>query len=139
MDRVIVARKLDSLQRCLLRIASKRPASVELLASDLDLQDVLVLNISRAVQISVDLAAHLIADLPLPPPDTMAEAFDRLADSGMLDAALSVRMKKSVGFRNVAVHAYDRIDWNIVFAIASSHLQDFRDFSQVVARHAALD
>lgn len=82
MDRLIVERKLDSLQRCLARIVSKRPDTAEALKADMDLQDVLVLNLSRAVQICVDLAAHLISDLSLPPPDTMGEAFDRLAEGG---------------------------------------------------------
>lgn len=71
MDRLIVGRKLDSLQRCLARIATKRPASEQALEQDVDLQDVLVLNLSRAVQICVDLASHLLADLDLPPPNTM--------------------------------------------------------------------
>ena len=47
MDRLIVERKLDSLQRCIRRIRDKRPDSVEALAADADLQDVLVLNLSR--------------------------------------------------------------------------------------------
>ena len=42
-------------------------------------------------------------------------------------------MKKAVGFRNIAVHAYDTMDWDIVFAIASRHLQDFADFAHVIA------
>lgn len=50
MDRAVVERKLESLRRYLERIASKRPASFAALESDLDLQDVLVLNLSRAVQ-----------------------------------------------------------------------------------------
>jgi hypothetical protein len=79
MDRLIVGRKLDSLQRCLARIASKRPSTVAQLEADIDLQDVLVLNLSRAVQICVNMAAHMLIDVPLPPPDTMGEAFDRLA------------------------------------------------------------
>lgn len=133
MDRLIVERKLDSLQRCLARIATKRPQSAAALKADLDLQDVLVLNLSRAVQVCVDLATHLIVDLPLQPPSTMGEAFDRLATAGVLDDALALRMKKAVGFRNIAVHAYESIDWDIVFAIATSHLQDFRDFARVVA------
>lgn len=133
MDRLIVERKLDSLQRCLARIATKRPQSAAALKADIDLQDVLVLNLSRAVQVCVDLATHLIVDLPLQPPSTMGEAFDRLATAGVLDDALALRMKKAVGFRNIAVHAYENIDWDIVFAIATSHLQDFRDFARVVA------
>lgn len=133
MDRLIVERKLDSLQRCLARIAHKCPETAEVLKADIDLQDVLVLNLSRAVQVCVDLSTHLISELSLAPPDTMGEAFDRLATAGALDTALALRMKKAVGFRNIAVHAYDTMDWDIVFAIASRHLQDFADFARVIA------
>ena len=71
MDRLIVERKLDSLHRCLKRISGKCPASIEALQADIDLQDVLALNLSRAVQICVDLATHLISDMALPPPGSM--------------------------------------------------------------------
>lgn len=133
MDRVIVTRKLDSLQRCLGRISTKRPQTVEALETDLDLQDVLVLNLTRAVQICVDLGTHLLADEPVAPPNTMGETFDRLAEAGIIQPALALRMKKAVGFRNVAVHAYDAVDWHIVFAITTRDLTDFRDFARVVA------
>ncbi len=133
MDRLIVERKLDSLQRCLARIASRRPPNAGALETDLDTQDVLVLNLSRAVQICVDLATHLLSGLSLPPPETMGAAFDRLSQAGILDAGLSLRMKKAVGFRNIAVHAYDTIDWKIVFAIATERLQDFEAFARTVA------
>lgn len=133
MDRLIVERKLDSLHRCIERVASRRPDTVEALQADIDLQDVLVLNLSRAVQICVDLAVHLLSDLPVPPPDTMGAAFERLAQAGLLDGELSMRMRKAVGFRNIAVHAYDTIDWNIVYAIATDRLQDFQAFARTVA------
>jgi uncharacterized protein YutE (UPF0331/DUF86 family) len=133
MDRLIVERKLDSLQRCLGRIASKRPATVEALEADVDLQDVLVLNLSRAVQICVDLATHLISGMAVSPPTTMGEAFDRLAENAILDDVLTLRMKKAVGFRNIAVHAYEAIDWAIVFAISTRHLDDFEEFARTIA------
>lgn len=133
MDRLIVERKLDSLNRCLARVVSRRPATVDALEADIDLQDVLVLNLSRAVQICVDLATHLLSGLHVPPPDTMGAAFDRLAQAGILDAGLALRMRKAVGFRNIAVHAYDSIDWAIVFAIATERLQDFEAFARLVA------
>lgn len=132
MDRLIVERKLDSLQRCVARIVSKSPASVAALEADVDLQDVLVLNLSRAVQLCVDLGAHLLTDVPLPPPDTMGETFDRLAQAGLLGPDLALRMKKAVGFRNIAVHAYDVIDWHVVHAIVTRHLDDFRQFALAV-------
>jgi uncharacterized protein YutE (UPF0331/DUF86 family) len=134
MDRLIVERKLDSLRRCLARVRAKSPGDAALLAADPDLQDIVVLNLSRAVQICVDLALHLLASLDQPPPDTMGQAFEQLARAGLLDAGLSQRLKKAVGFRNLAVHNYAAIDWAIVHAIASRHLGDFEDFARAVEK-----
>jgi uncharacterized protein YutE (UPF0331/DUF86 family) len=42
-------------------------------------------------------------------------------------------MRRAVGFRNLAVHNYDAIDWAIVFAIATTYLGDFEQFARKVA------
>jgi len=134
MDRLIVERKLDSLQRCLERVRSKTPEDIDDLLHDLDLQDVLVLNLSRAVQVCVDIAVHILSERKQPPPETMGKAFDLLAQDGFLDAPLAQRLKKSVGFRNLAVHNYDAINWVIVHTIATKHLADFEAFARTVIR-----
>lgn len=51
MDQLILAEKLESLRRCITRIEDKKPSSVELLVQDPDRQDILVLNLTRAVQL----------------------------------------------------------------------------------------
>lgn len=132
MDTMIIHTKLDSLHRCLQRIQSKTPGSLESLARDLDLQDIITLNLSRAVQVCVDIAAHLITDFDVPPPSSMAESFDKLAQVGVIPASLSDRMKKTVGFRNITIHEYEKIDWLIVFKIITEHLHDFSDYARVV-------
>lgn len=91
-------------------------------------QDIIVLNLSRAVQLCVDLATHLLVGTNQPPPETMGQAFEQLASARGLDANLARTLRKAVGFRNLAVHSYARIDWNIVHAIASKHLEDFGRF-----------
>lgn len=100
------------------------------MARDPDLQDIVVLNLSRAVQICVDLALHALSRLGQPAPDTMGQAFDQLAVLGSIPADLALRLKKSVGFRNIAVHNYSSIDWTIVHAIATLHLDDFENFAR---------
>lgn len=132
MDRDLIESKLESLRRCIARIAAKTPASSEQLQRDLDLQDVIALNLQRAVQLSVDLAAHVIADTDVRPPSTMAENFTILKDLSIITPALAERMTKAVGFRNIAVHTYQHIDWNIVYQICRHHLDDFRQFAQAV-------
>lgn len=132
MDREVIEQKLESLRHCLLRIELKCPADAQTLAADPDLQDIVVLNLSRAVQVCVDIGAHIASGLQVPPPDTMAQTFDLLAQAGVLSAALAGRMKKAVGFRNIAVHRYEAIDWHIVHRIAKEHLVDFSEFARAV-------
>ncbi|ALA57484.1 hypothetical protein NITMOv2_1053 [Nitrospira moscoviensis] len=54
------------------------------------MQDIIALNLQRAVQLSVDLAAHLIADTEVQPPTTMAENFVLLKDLSIITSALVV-------------------------------------------------
>lgn len=136
MDRQIVLERIESLRRCVRRIEQRRPSSRERLEDDADLQDIVTVNLIRSVQLCVDLASHIIADTDVPAPATMGEAFDRLAEAGIIDSQLGLRLRKAVGFRNVAVHNYRSIDWGIVFAICTEDLDDFRAFADAVARAA---
>jgi uncharacterized protein YutE (UPF0331/DUF86 family) len=130
-DTVLLA-KLTSLQRCLKRIKSKAPESVEELTRDLDLQDIIVLNLQRAVQVSVDLASHIVAELDLPSPSTMSDSFARLDQAGVIPSKVSERMQKSVGLRNIAVHEYTSLSWVIIHDVCAHHLDDFRDFAKAI-------
>lgn len=105
--------------------------------TNLDLQDVIVLNLSRAVQLCIDIAAHTLAALNQPVPNTMSEAFQRLAEMQIIDTHLAEQLKKSVGLRNLAVRNYHNLNWNIVFAIASKHLKDFIEFDINISANAA--
>jgi len=139
MDWDVVEQKLESLRRCLRRVEEKCPPDAETLARNYDAQDILSLNLSRAVQLCVDVGAHLVATLDSPPPSTMGQTFDILAQAMIIDMDLAGRMKKAGGFRNLTVHNYGEINWSIVHAIASYHLTDFEAFAKAVIRRMAAD
>jgi uncharacterized protein YutE (UPF0331/DUF86 family) len=132
MDRDLVETKLESLRRCVERIADKTPPSVDQLVRDPDVQDIIALNLQRAVQLSVDIAAHLIAETDAVPPATMAENFEILRKLQIIDSLLAERLTKAVGFRNIAVHSYQAINWNVAYQICRHHLDDFRQFAKAV-------
>ncbi|XSG85239.1 MAG: type VII toxin-antitoxin system HepT family RNase toxin [Methylohalobius sp. ZOD2] len=132
MAREVIEQKLEALRRCLARIREKCPDTPEALTGDLDAQDIIALNLTRAVQLCVDIGAHQLTSGDIPPPQTMGQTFDRLAEIGIIDPALASRLKKVVGFRNIAVHNYEEIDWFIVHAIVQRHLSDFHDFARAV-------
>lgn len=62
MDKQLINQKFESLRRCVDRIESKLPRSVDTLKTDLDLQDIIALNLTRAVQVCVDVAAHWLSE-----------------------------------------------------------------------------
>jgi len=132
MDEQLVAQKLESLRRCIQRVESRLPDDVDTLLTDLDSQDIISLNLTRAVQMCVDIASHWLAEhTESTAPKTMGQVFEALAHSGLIEVSLADRMRKSVGFRNVIVHNYDDVNWEIVFSICSNHLGDFRSFAGV--------
>ncbi len=90
MDREVIEQKLESLRACLQRIAVKCPPEAETLAADADLQDIVVLNLTRAIQLCVDIGAHLIAGMDVPPPETMGQTFDVLGRAGVIDPNLAL-------------------------------------------------
>jgi uncharacterized protein YutE (UPF0331/DUF86 family) len=133
MDREVIEHKLESLRRCLQRVEEKCPSDPATLGHDPDLQDIVTLNLSRAVQLCVNLGAHVIADLDVSPPDSMDQTIDVLAHADVIPELLAQQLKKAVGFRNIAVHHYEEIDWTIVHGIALHHLSDFSEFAKVIA------
>jgi len=134
VDWSLIDQKLESLHRSIQRVKEKCPRNADALVSDYDAQDILSLNLTRAVQLCVDIGTHLVAGSEFPPPCTMGKTFDILCEAGIISADLAYRMKKAVGFRNLAVHNYESINWAIVFSIATAHLQDFEEFAKAVAR-----
>ena len=133
MDREIIDKKLESLRYCIERIVEKRPASKYDLASDYDLQDIITLNLERAVQLCVDIACYILSSKNIPIPGTMAETFQELKQMGLIDDELATQLKKAVGFRNVAVHNYEDLDYGIVFDIITRNLDDFKNYAKKIS------
>jgi uncharacterized protein YutE (UPF0331/DUF86 family) len=129
VDRDLVLAKVATLERCLARIDTvrERPG-----LNPLDRQDILVLNLQRAVQAMLDLAAHVVAREGLGVPDDLAASFDLLKRAGLLDEELTDRMRRMTGFRNVAVHEYRKLDPSIVDSIVRNRLGDLRAFAKIV-------
>lgn len=137
MNREVVDRKLESLARCVTRIEEKLPESAEDLAEDFDRQDIIAVNLERAIQVCVDIASHVTAAADRPIPETMREQFPALAGEGVLEDALAQAMAKVVGLRNLAVHDYSTLDWIQLHDYLPSALADLRSFAEQISAHLA--
>ncbi len=66
----------------------------------------------------------------------MGGVFDALTELAVIDETLAGQMKAAVGFRNIAVHSYQNIDWKIVHRLCHESLDDFRRFATEISRAA---
>jgi len=125
----IVVNKATVIERCVARVREEYADDPGNLYNDIRRQDSIILNMLRASEASIDLAMHLIRRHRLGIPQESRDAFEMLATSGLLESQLADRMMAMVGFRNVAVHEYQRLNLDIVKAIVENDLDDFLSFS----------
>ena len=128
--------KLATMRRRLQRIEAATggdPTRVR----NLDTQDIVVLNLQRAVQAAIDLAAHLIARSGWGLPDSLKAHFAILARERVIDADLCRQLEAMVGFRNIAVHDYQTLDIAVLERIVAERLPDLAGFADAVTRHLA--
>ena len=135
MDDVLL-NKASSIERCLQRINEEYLVHKDELESNFTRQDAIILNLQRACESSIDAAMHLVRVNRLGVPQQSRDAFSMLSDANMLDSKLASDMQAMVGFRNVAVHDYRKLNIDILRAILENHLDDFRDFANLILKYS---
>lgn len=132
MARDVLLNKVAIIERCLARINEEYLGHEAELETNFTRQDSIILNLQRACEAAIDAAMHLVRIKKLGLPQDSREAFDFLHAAGIIDPALCERLKAMVGFRNVAVHDYRKLNLDVVRHILESRLGDFSAFGRVL-------
>lgn len=130
----ITINKTSIIRRCLVRIAEEFQGNADRLTIS-TVQDSVVLNLLRACEAAIDLAMHQVAVQHLGIPQNSRDAFDLLSANHIISEASAASMKRMVGFRNIAVHDYQRMQVEILEAILTQHLSDFDVYLRELERH----
>lgn len=132
-DIEVVIEKTNNIQNRLKRIHDTIKGDLNRL-DDFDVQDIVILNLQRAVQLVIDIASHIVSTECLGVPQSLKDLFLILEKNHILKHDLSNKMQKMVGFRNIAVHDYQAINPDILKSILSLHLKDLEDFYTTVIK-----
>jgi uncharacterized protein YutE (UPF0331/DUF86 family) len=130
----VILNKAATIERCLQRVVEEHAGNDANLVANQTKQDAIILNLQRACEASIDLAMHVISRRRLGIPQDSRDAFTLLQAAGILPADLAVRMQHMVGFRNIAVHEYTRLNVDVVRSIITKQLDDFRFFSSTIVK-----
>jgi uncharacterized protein YutE (UPF0331/DUF86 family) len=129
----MILAKVSSVRKCLQRVQDVTQGKEELL-DDINVQDIVILNVQRAIEQISDLAAHIIARNGWEMPSTVKEMFTVLADKQVISSDLAVLLRNMIGFRNIAIHEYTKLDPRIVRNVFKHHLIDLEKFAATCAR-----
>lgn len=126
----VILNKVASIERCVQRVKEDYLGYEEDFGTNFMRQDAVILNLQRACELSVDLANHLVKVKELGVPQNSRQAFELLAEAKVMDKGLSSELSAMVGFRNIAIHNYTKLDLAVVRAIIEGHLPTFLDFTR---------
>jgi uncharacterized protein YutE (UPF0331/DUF86 family)/predicted nucleotidyltransferase len=88
-----------------------------------------------AIQAALDVAAHIVADERLGEPRTNRDLFDLLERYRWVPPELAISLRDMVGFRNIVVYDYERVNDAMVEEIVRDRLDDLLGFvSEVRAK-----
>jgi uncharacterized protein YutE (UPF0331/DUF86 family) len=130
----VLINKAAAIERAVRRVREEYAGDPRNLRENPTRQDAIVLNLQRACESSIDAAMHVVRVRRLGIPQETREAFVLLEEARVIDAALADRLKKMVGFRNVAIHDYQRLNLDIVERIVGEHLDDFLAFTHILLK-----
>jgi len=133
----VILNKAASIERCLRPIQEEYAGDKQNLVANQTKQDAIILNLQRACETAIDLAMYVVSQRKLGVPQDSRDAFTLLQTAGILPAELAIRMQRMVGFRNVAIHEYTRLNLEVVHSIITKQLDDFRTFSSTIVKACA--
>lgn len=133
VDPETVAERLARLGALIALLEQVQSRGINVYRGDDDLRAATERRLQLAIQICIDVGAHLLSETNARPPGDYADIFTSLAEVGSLDRGLAMRMAQSARQRNLLVHSYLQIDDAKVFQ-SLGHLDDLRAFAAAIQR-----
>jgi len=129
-DLQLVAKKLALIETCVAELRSL--VRLEAVQEDIRELRFAAYTLHIAIQAALDVAAHVVADNRLGEPQNNRELFELLTRYGWISRELTGSLREMVGFRNIVVHGYERLNAAIVEEILRNHLDDLLQFVNAI-------
>jgi len=130
----VIENKVSSTRKYLSILERYEKYSKKEIENDIDIRGAVERYLYLAVQSAIDLAESIIAYKKLRKPTTMAESFHILHEAGIIPQDSVQRLVRMTGFRNAIAHAYEDLDYNIVFDVLHNGKKDIIFFLETIEK-----
>jgi uncharacterized protein YutE (UPF0331/DUF86 family) len=134
VDKDVILAKIGSIKKYLKRINNVSSITLEAFLDDINVQDIILFNIQLAVQNCIDVAAHIVSEEDMGIPGSANEMFYLLEENQYINNLLTEKMVKAVGFRNLIVHEYGKLDLKRAYDISQNDISDLDDFFKAIIK-----
>ena len=131
----VLINKAATIERCVARAREEFDHDPTTFETNFSRQDAAVMNIQRACEAALDMGHHIIRRDRLGVPQSARDTFAILGQAKWIDQALADSLKRMVGFRNIAVHDYQKLLLPITVKVITEHLIEFLQYSEQILKH----
>lgn len=126
--------KLGELDEAVERLRGLSGLTVDEYLADWKAAFVVERALEVAINLSIDLARHVLAERALARPVTYRETFAMARDAGLIERAVAEPCMRLCGLRNRLAHEGTRLDARLVVRAVGSGAQDLARFRDAVSR-----
>jgi uncharacterized protein YutE (UPF0331/DUF86 family) len=136
MNEILLNKKI-SIERCIAQIDKYYALKGDLpFDTDYLRQDAICMNLQRICELAIDIANHLIKTKKLGLPQDSKDSFALIERAGLIDAGQMNSLQAMVGFRNILVHEYARVDLRILVEVIERRMREVLDFADAALKMA---
>lgn len=132
-DSAVVQTRLNALSTPLRFLEHTVPVTPATLSSDITLRLALERALTQLVEVSSDMCAHILVTSFDVAVTSYAESFAKSAECGVISESLATRLQNAAKMRDVLVHMYLDVDYEVVAQAAPMALEDFTEFRRAVS------
>ncbi len=134
-DVELVAKKLAEIETYVRELRTL--GHPEEILSDVKEERFVAHTLQLAIQAILDVASHIVSDERLGEPRESRDLIEFLERDGWVAADQTAILGRMVGFRNLLVHEYAKVDLAIVRDIVDHRLEDLLGFVVAIRRRLA--
>jgi len=134
VKREVVRRRLERLAEYLTILERFQDYELEIFLSDPEHYGSAERFLQLAIEATMDVGSHIVAEENLGPIDQSRDVPRRLREHGDISEDLEQRWTRMIGFRNILVHEYAELDRSLVYQIVCERLPDLEEIRKVFAR-----
>ena len=135
VDKPVIRSKLTTAESQLKELKSFAAIARPQFERNKTIQAAILHHAQIAIQACCDIASHIVADKGWGIPGTTGELFDILAHHRVITRPLAKKLREQVGFRNLVVHGYDKLDLGRVHHSLPSRRTVVAGFLKAVAKY----